>query len=84
MIAQIQQKHADEAAIEQHLDVEEQRYQTGLQDGMKSMLRGSLCTSVSYMAGYREGLNRRVRFNVTTEEQWLERGWGDELLNDEF
>lgn len=87
MIAQIQQFHSDAALIEQQLDIEGQRYQQGMQDGMKSVLRGSLATSVSYMAGYQQGMQRRQRYGVTTEEQWLERGWGDELLNpldDEF
>ncbi|MEP0911790.1 hypothetical protein NDI45_12790 [Leptolyngbya sp. GB1-A1] len=84
MIAQIQEARNDAARLEEHLDAEEAKYQQGLQDGMRSMLRRSLFESVSYMAGYNEGMTRRVRFGVKTEEQWLERGWGDELLNDEF
>lgn len=84
MITQIQEARNDVALLKAHIDAEEAKYQLGLKDGMKSMLRGSLFESTSYMSGYTEGLQRRTRFKITSEEQWLERGWGDELLNDEF
>lgn len=94
-LEEIRQRHSDEAAIQDHLDQEEWKYQEGLKDGMNGVLRGSLFESVSYMSGYNEGMQRR-QCGVRSEEEWqkrrsqegwLERGWGDELLNpldDEF
>lgn len=59
-----------------------QAYRMGYKDGTKSMLRGSKCNNPSYMSGYLEGLKFYCCDLPSSLEAPMERGWGDELLNE--
>lgn len=58
------------------------RFQMGFRDGKCSMMRGSFCDDVSYLAGFNAGLKLYRCSLPATIEAPLERGWGDERLNE--
>jgi len=58
------------------------RFQMGFRDGQRSMMRGCFCDDTSYLTGFNAGLKFYRCSIPAVAEGSLERGWGEELLNE--
>jgi hypothetical protein len=54
----------------------------GFRDGQRSMMRGCFCDDTSYLTGFNAGLKFYRCSIAAVAEGSLERGWGEELLNE--
>ncbi|MBD2019932.1 hypothetical protein H6F43_06990 [Leptolyngbya sp. FACHB-36] len=56
-------------------------YQMGFKDGTRSMMRGSMCDDMSYLAGFNAGIKLYRSSIPVIQEGYLERCDRDEVLN---